>query len=87
MRSVVASKILLYQVGRVIAPLLFTCLYYYGAAPFLVGEDMEQGEQPAEAEEEAQVGVQLVHPLLIGRKSVVWLGSSHFVCHLQSQGC
>ncbi len=55
-RSAIASKIFLEQVGKVIS-MLFTFHYYYGVAPFLEGEDIEEGEQPAEAEEKAAVGV------------------------------
>lgn len=34
--------------------------YYHSVAPFLAGEGVEEGEQPEEAEEEAEVGVQRV---------------------------
>lgn len=53
-----------------------------------MGEDVEEGEQPAENEKESEVGVQPVPLLLFDWNSVVWLSSRHFVCfHLQSQGC
>lgn len=51
-----------------------------------MGEDVEEGEQPAEHEKE--VGVQPVPLLLFDWNSVVWLRSRHFVSfHWQSQGC
>lgn len=71
MTTAVASKIFLYQVMKVISQTLFTFHNYYDVAPFLVGEHVEAGEQPAEAGEEAEVRVQLVPLLLIGYNCVL----------------
>lgn len=60
--------------------MLFMFHCYRGTAPILQGDNTEEEGQPADAEEEAEVGLQLVPLLLIGWKSVVWFHLSHFVC-------
>lgn len=59
-KSDIASKIFFYQVGKVLSLMLFMFHYYHVVALFLLGKDVEEGEQPAETDEEAEVGVQLV---------------------------
>ncbi len=51
--------------------MLFTLHHYHGVALFHVGEDVEEGEWPAEAEEEAEVAVPPV-PDWLQYRCVAW---------------